>query len=228
MQLPDTLLRARAPAAAKAVLAALWSRAEGEPAWTGVRVADLAEQVGMGLRYVERLLVLLRARGAVRREARDVAARRVLGFGLCRSIAPLPTAPAKRPGATGQNGKSAVAKRDRAHKLTIQDDLRAIAQVASRGDGERRIATALIARAVPCSAGEWHHVKVHRRIDQMRLELGVEMVGAKAGDVVVRWRASAEATDRRRVTAVEAVTPAARIDFDTSDINDEQPRRKRA
>ena len=45
MQIPDTLLAAELPPAAKTVLTALWSRAEGEPAWTAPKVTELAARL---------------------------------------------------------------------------------------------------------------------------------------------------------------------------------------
>lgn len=213
MQLPDTLLAAKLPAAAKTVLTALWRSAEGEPAWTAPRVVDVAAAVGMDVRYVRRLLVLLTARGALRREARSVGARRLLGFGLCRSVSPLQPARARRPLATGQNGRNDVAKRDRAHKLTERDDMMTIAKHARRGDSEKRIVESLLRADAPCSTDRWYSVKVHRRIAVMREEIGGCSPGTRAGDVVARWKMLAEAEGKRRSSAREAMVPDARIDF---------------
>ena len=69
MQIPDTLLAAELPPAAKTVLTALWSRAEGEPAWTAPRVTELAARVRLDA--VTRLAALfLRAFVAVERGER--------------------------------------------------------------------------------------------------------------------------------------------------------------
>lgn len=217
MQIPDTLLAAELPPAAKTVLTALWSRAEGEPAWTAPMVTELAARVRLDTRYVERLLVLLAVRGAVRREARDVGARRLLGFGLSRSLTPLQSRPVKRPGTTGQHAKQGVAKRERTHVLTEHDDMLQIARVAGRGDSQAHIAKVLRNAGAPCSKGAWHHVKVHRRISKMADELGITTPGAKAGDVVARWRQVAEHEAKKREAARDAATPDAKMDFKTEE-----------
>lgn len=165
-------------------------------------------------------LVELVELGAVVRETREAGGRQLRGFGLLRSVTPLRRKAKRSSAATAKACASGVAKRERPHRLTAQDDLRAIASVASRGDGERRIAEALVRRGVPCSAGRWHHVKVHRRIDLMRAEVGITTTGMRAGDVVARWRAVAEGQERRRAAASEAAAQPARINFG----NDERPR----
>lgn len=226
MQIPDALLSARLPAAAKTVLAALWRDAAGEPAWAAPRITDLAAAVGMSISHVKEMLAVLIDRGAVRRETRDAHGRRRLrGFGLSRTVTPLRgivrrAAPTTPPGQT-----RGVVKRERDHKLTIEDDMRAIARVAGRGDSEVRIADLLLRKEVPCSSGRWHNIKVRRRIDRMREEMGVTAAGLRAGDVVARWRAQAEAVERRRTAARDAAVPDARISFrDDAD----EPRRGRA
>lgn len=194
MQIPETLLAARLPAAAKTVLTALWRTADGEPAWTGPRVSDLAVAAGLSPRRVQELIVVLIERGAVRRETREAAGRRIRGFGLARSIGAPPLHRKARASAvaTADTRASAVARREKAHKLTISDDLAAIARVTGRGDSAKRIVEALLRGKVPCSEGEWHRVKVHRRIELMRRELGITSAGMRAGDVVARWRTVAE------------------------------------
>lgn len=227
MQLPETLLAAKLPTGAKTVLTALWMRADGEPAWTAPKATDVADATGMSVRNVKRVLKYLVARGAVRRETRQVGARRLLGFGLSRSVSPLQSRVSRKSPTTDAAGKKCVVKRDPAHRLTIRDDMAAIAKVAGRGDSEEHIARVLLAGKVPCSSSTWYSVKVHRRIALMAEELGITTVGNKAGDIVARWRTSAEREDKRKAAAVEASTPAARIDFSTRDEFGDEPRRKR-
>jgi DNA-binding MarR family transcriptional regulator len=225
MQIPESLLAARGiPASAKAVLTALWRSADGEPAWTGPRVSDLAAAIGLSARRIQELITVLVERGAVRRETREAAGRQIRGFGLLRSVSPLQRKARASAVATAEARAGAVAKRERAHKLTIEDDLAAIARVTGRGDSAKRIVEALVRREVPCSDGEWHRVKIHRRIQLMRLELGITSAGMRAGDIAARWRAVAETRDKRKAAAIDAATPAARINFT---IDDEPKTRRR-
>lgn len=224
MQLPETLLADRTLlASAKAVLTALWRRVTDEP-WVAPKVVDVAAAVGLTPRRVEQLLALLSARGAVRRESREVAGRKLLGFHLARSAAPLQTRPKRTSVTTAQTDKKAVAKRDQAHSLTLEDDMRAIAAVAGRGFSEVRIAQLLIAGNVPCSAGAWHNIKVRRRIELMRADAGITATGLRAGDVVDRWRRVAELQAKR--AAPRKPVPDARIEFRDEDDEDqaEKPR----
>jgi hypothetical protein len=106
--------------------------------------------------------------------------------------------------------------------LTLADDLAAIAKVAGRGDSEVRIAELLLRNGAPCSSGRWHKVKVHRRVEQMRGELGINAGGMRAGDIVARWRQQAEAATRRKAFDRSARAPDARICFRDDD-QDENP-----
>lgn len=189
MQVPDPLLADRTlPAYSKATLTALWRAADGEPAWTAMRRVDIGRATGQSERSVERAIVLLTSRGAIRRETRKVSGRDVLGFGLSRAAVPLQRRAARARVTTRAGADTSVAKRDKAH-ASLSDDMRIIAKHASRGDSEVRIAERLERAKAPCSSGRWHNVKVRRRIQAMRRELGIETTGLRAGEIVRRWAA---------------------------------------
>ncbi len=189
MQVPEPLLADRTlPAYSKAVLTALWRSATGEPAWTGMRRADITEATGQSERSVERAIVLLRERGAIRRETREECGRSILGFGLSRAAVPLQTRPARARGTTRAGAGRGVAKREKPHASSA-DDMRVIAKHASRSDSEVRIAERLLRAKAPCSRGAWHNLKVRRRIQAMRRELGINTTGLRAGEIVRRWAA---------------------------------------
>ncbi len=189
MQVPEPLLADRTlPAYSKAALTALWRAADGEPAWTAMRRVDIVRATGQSERSVERALVLLTSRGAIRRETRQVSGRDMLGFGLSRAAVPLQRRTARARVTTRAGANTGVAKRDKAHR-SWDDDLRIIAQHASRSDSEARIAERLIRAKAPCSVGTWHNIKVRRRVQAMRRELGIETTGLRAGEIVRRWAA---------------------------------------
>lgn len=119
MQLPEQLLAAKLPASAKAVLAALWQRADGEPPWTAPRLTDLASASGLSISRVKAMLTLLRERGAVRRETREVAGRRMNGFGLSRSLTPLRSTVPRTAPTTPASGTAPVVRREKSHRLVV-------------------------------------------------------------------------------------------------------------
>ena len=112
MQIPDALLAAALSPAAKTVLAALWSRAEGDPAWTAPKVTELAASISMSLPHVKRQLALLTACGAIRREAREARGRRLCGFGLSRRVTPLRQAVSRAVPTTPAGETRGVVKRE--------------------------------------------------------------------------------------------------------------------
>lgn len=191
MQAPDSVLGSKLVRSAKLVLVAMWGDAEGEPAWTAMKLADIAEATAMPVKTVERITRLLRTVGAVRREVRRLAGRRILGFGLARIFtAPLHPARVRVASLTGEG--SSVAKREKAHGpqsvATIETDLAAIAKHARRFDSALQICERLIKAKARCSEGTWHRVKVFRRTERMAGELGLVGKGVRAGEIVDRWK----------------------------------------
>lgn len=181
---PEQLLGAPIRASAHRVLVALWARAQVDGvAFVAATVRDLQRLLGMPRRTVIDALVELRTAGLATRARRAFAGGLVRGWELSRVVlrAPgrraAPATPASRPATVADSEK----------RRTIEDDMKAIARVAGRGDGERAIADRLVARKIPCSEGQWHHIKVHRRIEAMRRALG-SGAGERAGEVAHRWR----------------------------------------
>lgn len=190
MQIPEHVLSDTSiSSTAKTVLAAMWVRAEGEPAWTAARNDELASTAGLSTRQLRRVARVLLARGAIRREARQLAGRRVDGWGLARTLPPLQQ-PRMSP-ATDKPGREAVAKREEPHKSPVDPigaDLAQIGKHARRGDSHVQICERLLKARAPCSEGVWHKVKVFRRIERMASELGLTGKGLRAGEVVERWK----------------------------------------
>lgn len=248
MQLPEQLLADTSiPPGAKLVLAAFWSRAEGSPPWTCARNTEIAASAGVSMRTLKRARKLLVTRGAIRREARQLAGRHVDGWGLFGVIMPLQGP--RMPPATAKGATQRVAKREDAHAVAVvQDDRLAVdrAQIAKHarpGDSHVQICERLRKAKAPCSdlavaevdgvverisdgtvvvtpqgggeprvhvvpkgrrlrvapgvavrvgeqlvEGEWHKIKVFRRIERMAEELGLLGKRLRAGDIVARWR----------------------------------------
>lgn len=154
MQVPDQILAERERASAKVVLDVLWRGAEGEPAWTATRVADLVERTGLARRTVFDCLKKLQERGAVRRETRRVAGRDVLGFGLSRAMLPLQKRVRQRSRTTAGARTMNVAKREKSH-ASVDDrmlaDLTQIAKHSRPGDSRVEICRRLNVAGAPCS-----------------------------------------------------------------------------
>lgn len=249
MQMPDALLADPGlTSTATRVLQAMWSRAEGSPAWTGARNEEIAAAAGVSARQMKRVRQMLLKRGAIRREARELAGRSIDGWGLARVLPPL-QGPRMSP-TTAIRGPGGVVKREKAH-VTPDDrlaaDLAQIAKHARAGDSAEVILARLVKARAPCSdpavsdsegvvqranhgvvvvlpgiplaprtyavpkgrqllvkvgdrvrpgtqlvRGEWHKVKVFRRVDRMAEELKLQGKRMAAGDIVARWRKTRE------------------------------------
>lgn len=187
--IPEQLLSVRLTGAGRAILEALWHVAILEPEpWAAATCPELAEQTGFSLSWVERTVEQLREVGLIDRARRQVPGRRapVNGWRLMR--VPLRVQPKRRRAATLGGATTCVAKREQSQgkKSTRRDDMVIIAKMAKRGDSEVTIADRLVRARCKCSRGEWHKIKVHRRITEMRRELGLSG-GMTAGDVAHRW-----------------------------------------
>lgn len=193
MQIPKQVLAADLPSGAKAVLTAMWQAADSDPPWTPTRQSELAKAVTLTTRMVRRWIRYLRTRGAIREESREVLGRRFDGHGLARMITASPLRQRNRSSsATEPEFLAGVAKREKPHEHPtdrIEADIAQIAKHARRSDSHVQICERLRKAGAPCSEGEWHKVKVFRRIRRMLTELGDE--GRKslgAGEIVERWK----------------------------------------
>lgn len=65
----------------------------------------------------------------------------------------------------------------------LAQDLRSLAEIAAPGDSELALARKLSGRR-SADGGEWHKIKVHRRVARLKRDLGVT---GRAGDVVLAW-----------------------------------------
>ncbi len=189
---PEQLLAVRLTGSGRAVLDALWSAAIPETAgegWCAARVRDLAQRTAFCARQVRRAIDELRGVGLVDRTARAIAGRMVEGWRLFR--VPLRRERTRKPSATVAAVRSSVTAREKtAAPLTKRDDLVTMAAFARRGDSEVALAERLRKARAKCSEGEWHKVKVHRRIAAMKREIGISPdAKMPAGDVVFRWKA---------------------------------------
>ena len=188
MQPPEQVLAAKMPSGAKAVLVAMWRLADTEPPWIAAREREIAEAVDQSPRTIRRWIAFLRHRGAIRKERREVLARRFDGHGLSRVV---PLQRTKLSSATDKSGRADVAKREETHKPPVDPvgaDLAQICKHARRGDSHVQICERLLKARAKCSEGVWHKVKVFRRIEWMAGELGLAGKGLRAGEVVERWK----------------------------------------
>lgn len=152
MQMPDSLRADRTLSSTeKNLLDAYWRRAEGSPPWTAARNEEIASTAGMSERQVIRVRADLVARGAMRQEARQLAGRRVDGWGLLALLQPLQV-PRMSP-ATDNGGTEGVAKREKAHTFDrLGADLAQIAKHARPGDSAKAICERLVKARAPCSS----------------------------------------------------------------------------
>lgn len=152
MQMPDALLADRTLSSTeKTLLDAYWRRAEGSPPWTAARNDEIASTAGLSERHVIRVRADLVARGAMRQEARQLAGRRVDGWGLLTLLLPLQV-PRLSP-ATDNGGTGGVAKREKAHTYDrLEADLAQIAKHARPGDSAKAICERLVKARAPCSS----------------------------------------------------------------------------
>lgn len=182
---PEQLLAAPVIPTARIILVALWAKATADPVpFCAGTPRDLAKVTGHPRRTVERVLGILKAAGLIARTARELAGRRVAGWELSRvSLRP---APPRRPVTTRTGDAASVAVREEPPKPTAAADLAALLRVAVRGDSEVAIARKLAAlKNFP--KGYWHKIKVHRRVEAMKRDLGITE-SLRAGEVVHRWK----------------------------------------
>lgn len=189
---PEQLLAVRLSGAGRAVLEALWSAAVPETAgeaWCAARVRDIVGRVPYLSRQVRRAFGQLRRAGLVDRVVRKVAGRTVEGWRLL--TVPLRQERSKRTPATVQKDRESVAPCELSHNTrTKRDDMVTMAKFARRGDSEAALAERMRKAQAKCSEGEWHKIKVHRRVQVMRAELGIQPgTRLPAGDVIFRWKA---------------------------------------
>lgn len=181
---PEQLLSSALRASAHRVLTALWTLAVVDVvAFVAVKERELIDILKMPRRTLQLALAELRETGLIARARRRFAGAVVRGWELSRAALRAKAQRAAPATATGCASSVAVSEK----KRTREDDMKAIARVAARNDGERRIAERLIKAKVPCSEGEWHNIKVHRRVEEMRRDLGAG-AGIRAGEVAYRWK----------------------------------------
>lgn len=115
MQIPERLLAEKMRASAKVALMVMWQSAEGEPAWTGLRVTDIIKRGGLNESTAFEVVAMLLERGAIRRETRRIAGRDIKGFGLSRALLPAERSPGKPGGGTRENRSHGPGQRDITH-----------------------------------------------------------------------------------------------------------------
>lgn len=247
MQPPEQVLAARIPSGAKAVLAAMWRAAEGEPPWIPALQRELARATGLSARQLRHWIAYLREIDAIRPETRTLLGRAFEGHSLTRTLLQ-PRRSASS--ATAGDRRVRSEKREKTHRSEgdrVEADLAQIAQHARPGDSAKDILQRLVKARAPCSdptvaevegfvervddnvvvvrpraggeprtyavprktqrcvkvgdrvqvgqqlvVGNWHRVKVFRRIERMAEDLGLKGKGLRAGDIVQRWKRTRE------------------------------------
>jgi hypothetical protein len=193
---PEQLLAAPVTSTARVVLTALWGRAVVDTvAFVAMRVRELAKVLDKPWPTVRDAVAELRAAELIQPSKRRFAGTELKGFELSRVV--LRQKVRKAVLATPAVRTSSVAVREETpRKPTEADDFAAIGRVAVRGDSEMAIARKLF-RAKWAPPGHWqrlvdgefapHNIKVHRRIDAMKRDLGITE-SLRAGEVVHRWK----------------------------------------